>query len=70
MEARMLQMQSMSSEDKQELRTKMQSMSSEDKMEFRSSLLNVDDDIGMEKFIAMLLEKNESLLGGQINTSA
>ena len=70
MEARMQQMQSMSSEDKQEFRTKMQSMSSEERMEFKNSILNADDSKGIEEFIAMLLEKNESLIGVQINTSA
>jgi ElaB/YqjD/DUF883 family membrane-anchored ribosome-binding protein len=63
-------MQSMSSEDKQEFRSKMQSMSKDEKMEFKSTILNIDDAKGIEDFIAMLLEKNESLIGVQINTSA
>jgi hypothetical protein len=70
MESRMQLMQSMSNEDKQEFRSKMQSMSRDEKMEFRSSILNTDDSKGIEELISMLLRKNESLIGTQINTSA
>lgn len=63
-------MQSMSSEDKQEFRARMQSMSKDAKMEFRNNILNIDDPQGIEDFITLLLEKNESLIGAQLNTSA
>jgi hypothetical protein len=45
-------------------------MSKDEKMEFKSTILNIDDAKGIEDFIAMLLQKNESLIGVQINTSA
>ena len=70
MESRMQLMQSMSNEDKQEFRSKMQSLSRDEKMEFKSSMLNADDPKAIEELISMLLKKNESLIGTQINTSA